>query len=298
MANGNWQVFQKKYLPQVEKSLQDYLGQLDTYPRLKEAMTYSVAAGGKRIRPLLILAVVESLGKKITEADLQVAASLELIHTYSLIHDDLPEMDNDDLRRGKPTNHKVFGPALAVLAGDGLLTTAFELLSQVKISASKKVHLLAKLAYAAGPQGMVNGQVGDIEGEKATLSLAQLEKVHSGKTGALLVYACQAGAILTDAQAEILQALEQYGANFGLAFQIYDDILDWVSTKEAMGKAVNKDQAEHKNTYPGILGLDGAYEKLAQVVSEAKQALAPLTTAGYDTSLLVELLEYFKVKEK
>ncbi|WP_301009762.1 polyprenyl synthetase family protein, partial [Ligilactobacillus agilis] len=166
MSKESWNEFAAYYLPKVEACLQDYLSKLAAYPRLKEAMMYSVNAGGKRIRPLLVLAVIKTLNGQLNQASLQVAASLELIHTYSLIHDDLPEMDNDDLRRGKPTNHKVFGQALAVLAGDGLLTTAFELLGQVKLPAETVVQLLNYLAYAAGPQGMVNGQVGDIEGEK------------------------------------------------------------------------------------------------------------------------------------
>lgn len=297
MSKESWSEFAAYYLPKVEACLQDYLSKLAAYPRLKEAMMYSVNAGGKRIRPLLVLAAIKTLNGQLNQASLQVAASLELIHTYSLIHDDLPEMDNDDLRRGKPTNHKVFGQALAVLAGDGLLTTAFELLGQVKLPAETVVQLLNYLAYAAGPQGMVNGQVGDIEGEKTALSLAELEQVHAGKTGALLVYACQAGSVICQAKQPIQMALENYGRNFGLAFQIYDDILDRVSTEEQLGKAVNKDQAEHKNTYPGILGLDGAYTKLAQTIAAANQALVPLKEAGYDVSLLAELLEYFKVKD-
>ncbi|MCP0886422.1 polyprenyl synthetase family protein [Ligilactobacillus sp. WILCCON 0076] len=293
----NLQAFEELYRPQIDQVLVDYLNSLKSNASLKKAMLYSVLAGGKRIRPILMLAVLASLRDSINKSEIEVAASLELIHTYSLIHDDLPEMDNDDLRRGKPTNHKVFGQALAVLAGDGLLTSAFEWLSQVKIDNQIKIELLHELAYAAGPQGMVNGQVGDILGEKQQLTLAQLQEVHRGKTGALLRYACKAGALMGAADDKISELLCLYGENFGLAFQIYDDILDVVSTEKEMGKAVHKDTSENKNTYPELLGLNKAYSKLEQTILAAKKNLADLEAEGIKTDLLLELLDYFEIKE-
>ena len=217
------------------------------------------------------------------------------MHTYSLIHDDLPAMDNDELRRGKATNHVVFGESMAILAGDGLLTTAFECLGQTSISAKTKCTLMSMLAFAAGPQGMVNGQVGDIENEGVKLTLPQLRNVHAQKTGALLRYAFESGGILAGVSDRALGELKELGNCFGLAFQIYDDIMDVVSTPEEMGKATHKDQSEHKNTYPGLLGLDGAYEELEKAKANAKTHLEVLAEEfGAKTMLLEELLNYFK----
>jgi geranylgeranyl diphosphate synthase type II len=289
--------FQIKYLPLIDERMCSYLADLNTYPTLKQAMLYSVQAGGKRLRPLLLLAVCQSLGRNIDEQVLGIGASLEFIHTYSLIHDDLPEMDNDDLRRGKPTNHKVFGQAMAVLAGDGLLTTAFENLASLDLPAESKVKLMGQLALAAGPQGMVDGQVGDIEGEQKRLTLAELKIVHKKKTGALLHFACLAGAILADADSKQTEALLKFGDCFGLAFQIYDDILDVVSTSKEMGKAVQKDATENKNTFPILLGLDGAYQALTDVLTQAKQELEVLKQMDVDVTLLSEFLGYFKLRK-
>ena len=287
--------FIAEYRLKVENEINSYLDGLTCYENLQDAMKYSVDAGGKRIRPLLLLAFTDYFGK-IDSAAIQAAGSLEMLHTYSLIHDDLPEMDNDDLRRGKPTNHKVFGQAMAVLAGDGLLTTAFEFLSGIKsVPASVLVELIHDFALAAGAQGMVNGQVGDIQGEGKHLSLAALQRVHAGKTGALLRYSCLAGAVLGQADQEEKQLTADFGAHFGLAFQIYDDIQDVVSTPEEMGKAVHKDQAEAKNTYPGLLGLDGAYAALDKAVEAAENDLAALESkTGRKPILIAEFLSYFK----
>ncbi|WP_412771385.1 polyprenyl synthetase family protein [Ligilactobacillus sp. WC1T17] len=291
--------FQDQYRPLLEQTMDQYLKDLNTRPLLRDAMAYSVDAGGKRIRPLIIMLVCDAFGREIDADVLACGSALEFIHTYSLIHDDLPEMDNDDLRRGKPTNHKVFGPAMAVLAGDGLLTTAFEIMSQTKLTAAVKTQLIADLALASGPQGMVNGQVGDIEGETKKLTLDQLKDVHAQKTGALLVYAFMAGGLLAGKQSAELALLKRIGANFGLAFQIYDDIMDVVSDTATMGKKTQKDQAEHKNTYPGLLGLEGAYQELAKVkklVSSDLETLAKTTDCKID--LLAALLNYFKVGNK
>ena len=224
-----------------------------------------------------------------------MAGSLEFLHTYSLIHDDLPEMDNDDLRRGKPTNHKVFGQDMAVLAGDALLTEAFGWVAKTNLSPKKRVTLVAELAKAAGANGMVAGQTGDILGEKTTLTLAELMQVHKNKTGQLLEYACFAGAILGEATPKQEQALVTFGQKFGLAFQIYDDILDVTATTAELGKTANKDVAENKNTYPRLLGLEGAKQALADTLEQAKDQLEFLAESGFETSLLRQVLEYFKL---
>ncbi|WP_281165054.1 polyprenyl synthetase family protein [Liquorilactobacillus sicerae] len=290
--------FEKRYRPLLEQHLGEYLQNLTAQPYLLKAMTYSAMAGGKRIRPMLILAVCQSFGRKIDQAVLDVAGSLELLHTYSLIHDDLPEMDNDDLRRGVLTNHKKFGQATAVLAGDGLLTTAFEWLTQTSLSSKKISELVGLLAHAAGVSGMVSGQMRDVLGEKQHLNLRQLKKLHQQKTGALILYACQAGAVLASIKSEQRAAIENYGRNFGLAFQIYDDLMDELSTTAEMGKRVHKDQSEHKNTYPSLLGISQSWIALAAAVDQAANSLETLSQAGVDCSLLQGLLTYFSKKEK
>lgn len=291
------QAFQAKYLPQLEEQM---LNKLETYAShkvLKEAMQYSVEAGGKRIRPLLVLLVCQAGGRPIEQNALQVAGSLEFMHTYSLIHDDLPEMDNDDLRRGKPTNHKVFGQDIAVLAGDALLTESLGWLTETTLLPETKVTLINALAKAAGANGMVAGQAGDILGEKQKLTLEQLIKVHQNKTGRLLEYACFAGGILANGTSRACAILADFGAEFGLAFQIYDDILDVTATTAELGKAVHKDQDHNKNTYPLILGLDKAKIALITLVSELESKLEELASEGFETSLLRQLLDYFKIRK-
>ena len=287
--------FQNKMIPLLEQHMRHYLAQFTENKTLQAAMQYWLEAGGKRIRPLLIMLICQSLGKKIDPDVLSVAGSLEFLHTYSLIHDDLPEMDNDDLRRGKPTNHKVFGQDIAVLAGDALLTEAFGWIAKTKLSPKKRVTLVAELAKAAGANGMVAGQTSDILGEKTTLTLAELMQVHKNKTGQLLEYACFAGAILGGATPKQEQALVTFGQKFGLAFQIYDDILDVTATTAELGKTANKDVAENKNTYPRLLGLEGAKQALADTLEQAKDQLEFLAGSGFETSLLRQVLEYFKL---
>ena len=287
--------FQEKMLPLLEEHLKAYLVNFDENKTLTKAMAYSLEAGGKRIRPLLIMLICESLGKKIDDDVLSVAGSLEFLHTYSLIHDDLPEMDNDDLRRGKPTNHKVFGQDIAVLAGDALLTEAFGWLAQTKLSSQIKVDLVAHLANAAGANGMVAGQVEDILGEKINYTLAELMQVHKNKTGQLLEYACYAGATLANATKGQRVTFCEFGRDFGLAFQIYDDILDVTATTEQLGKTAKKDLAENKNTYPSLLGLAGAKDALANTLEKTKKQLADLQASGVEIALLVQLLDYFKI---
>lgn len=295
MSKKTLQKLQTIEINELNQRLASQITTMQAQQTLKDAMLYSVEAGGKRIRPLIVLATCASFERQIDASVYAVAGSLELIHTYSLIHDDLPEMDNDDLRRGKATNHKVYGQALAVLAGDGLLTAAFEWLAQAGLPAEKNLTLVAELAHAAGPQRMVDGQARDIEGEHQQLTLPQLQVLHAGKTGALIRYAFVAGAQLSSATDLQEKILSDFGAAYGLAFQIYDDILDVTSTEEEMGKAVHKDAAENKNTYPTLLGLDGAKDKLAETLSQARADLTQLAATGIQCDLFEELLGYFKI---
>lgn len=282
----NLSEFRAHYEPLIQQELADQIQMLSIPASLKESMHYSLQAGGKRIRPILLLAVLHELGQDHPDA-LKVAASIEMIHTYSLIHDDLPSMDNDDLRRGMPTNHKVFGEAVAILAGDALLTYSFGVLARLNhVSSDDKVRLIDLLSVAAGAEGMVGGQVLDIEGEEKKLSLEELEQVHRLKTGALLTYSILAGAILGNAQPEEMVALGKFGEHIGLAFQIQDDILDVTGTSQELGKTAGKDESSAKSTYPGLLTLPKAKEKLDFHANEALQAVAVL---GGKTSLLEEL---------
>lgn len=266
-------------------------------PTLYSSMNYSLMAGGKRLRPALTLAVVEMTDGTITADRLRAACALELLHTYSLIHDDLPAMDNDNLRRGKATNHVKYGAGMATLAGDGLLTLAFQWVSDNELPSIIKAKLTAKLALAAGPSGMVAGQARDILGEKRTLSLPQLQYLHRQKTGALLKYAVEAGGILTNQPQPVLDQLAQFGAQFGLAFQIYDDILDVTATASELGKATHKDAGENKNTYPGLLGLNGAERQLEQALRAARKTQQRLTEmSDYSFDGLDQFLAYFQVK--
>ncbi len=229
-----------------------------------ESIEYSLMAGGKRLRPALILETFTACADASTgsagapggwRSALACAGAMELIHTFSLVHDDLPAMDNDDLRRGRPTNHKVFGDAMAVLAGDAMTVMAFELLAADAAPAHVGA-LVHELSHAAGPEGMIGGQVLDIDGENQSLSLAELQRLHRMKTGALLRASCRMGAIAAGASAQTLSAVSAYGEHLGLAFQIIDDLLDVTSTPEQMGKATGKDAAKGKNTYPALLGMD------------------------------------------
>ncbi|MCR1900628.1 polyprenyl synthetase family protein [Ligilactobacillus apodemi] len=288
--------FQAEVLPQLETHMGKHLATLNSAPKLKKAMSYSIEAGGKRIRPLMILLICQARGRVLDDDVLSVAGSLEFMHTYSLIHDDLPEMDNDDLRRGKPTNHKVFGQDIAVLAGDALLTEAIGWLAETNLAPELQVKLIKNLSQASGANGMVAGQTGDILGEQKTLTLTELMDVHRKKTGMLLEYACVAGGLLVNADEQQSENLRSFGQNFGLAFQIYDDILDVVSTTEKMGKKVHKDLAENKNTFPRLLGLDQAYEALNETLEQARKNLAQLAKTGFDVTLLAQLLGYFEAK--
>ncbi|RLJ87076.1 polyprenyl synthetase family protein [Planococcus citreus] len=284
----NLKQFRTHYEPVIQQEMAELIRALAIPESLKESMHYSLQAGGKRIRPMLVLATMHEQGAAHPDA-LKVAAAIEMIHTYSLIHDDLPSMDNDDLRRGMPTNHKVFGEAVAILAGDALLTFSFGILARLEdVSAEDKVRLIDLLSTAAGAEGMVGGQVLDIEGEEKQLGLEQLEQVHLLKTGALLTYSIISGAILSGASSEQLVALSTFGRHLGLAFQIQDDILDVTGTSEELGKTAGKDETSDKSTYPGILTLPKAKEKLDYHAQQALNALAELPG---EQQLLKELTE-------
>lgn len=270
----------KKYMDEklqvFEPYMLGYVNELQAPNELKEAMAYSLKAGGKRIRPMLLFAALETYGQK-AEKGLDAACALEMIHTYSLIHDDLPAMDNDDLRRGKPTNHKVFGEATAILAGDALLTYAFEIIARSDVySPEQAVQLIRMLSVAAGPAGMVGGQAADMEGEKKTLSLAELEYIHHHKTGRLLAFSVMAGALIGGADKAETALLETYARHIGLAFQIRDDILDVEGTEEEIGKPIGSDESNEKSTYPVLLTMDGAKKKLSEELQGAHDAIALL----------------------
>lgn len=254
------------------------LARYNTAPaKLIEAIAYSLYAGGKRLRPALILESCRACGGSSQAMDhaLIAAAAMEFIHTFSLVHDDLPAMDNDDLRRGRPTNHKVFGEALAILAGDAMTTLAFEILA-TDVPSPTNARMIRELAHSSGPAGMIGGQVLDMEGETKRLTLEQLQQLHRMKTGALLTCSCRLGAIAAGADQSKLDALTTFGQNLGLAFQIVDDILDETSTPEQMGKATKKDAAKGKNTYPVLLGLDGSRAAATAALNTALSAIEPL----------------------
>ncbi|MGE7862295.1 (2E,6E)-farnesyl diphosphate synthase [Bacillus mobilis] len=262
----------------VEEKLVSYANELQCPNVLREAMAYSLEAGGKRLRPLLLFATLQAFGKE-RNLGVGAACALEMIHTYSLVHDDLPCMDDDDLRRGKPTNHKVFGEAMAVLAGDGLLTYAFQVImayEQKEISAEKKVRLVLELAKAAGPEGMVGGQVADMEAEGKQLTIDELEYIHKHKTGKLLEFAVLAGSILSDATEEQEEKLLLFAKYIGLAFQIRDDILDVEGTEEEIGKPIGSDVSNEKSTYTTLFTVDRAKDILEDTIAKAKDAIGSL----------------------
>ena len=257
----------------VEKAIEGFYEAKQIAPRLVESILYSVHAGGKRIRPLLLLELLEAFHAPILEAHFQVAAALEMIHTGSLIHDDLPAMDDDDYRRGQLTNHKKFGEDLAILAGDSLFLDAFGCVAEADLPASIRVQLIALLSDASGTAGMVAGQVLDMEGEGASLTLDQLQVIHANKTGRLLAYPFQAAGILLELEPAVATLLEEIGLHLGLAFQIRDDILDVTADFASLGKTPQKDLQAEKSTYPALLGLDGAQAYLDRELDACEDLL-------------------------
>lgn len=265
----------------VNARLASYLDpQPDCPDRLREAMAYSLLAGGKRLRPLLTLFACNAAGGD-PERALPAACALEMVHTYSLIHDDLPAMDNDDFRRGRPTNHKVFGEALAILAGDALLTLAFEVVARDVTPPAVAAACCADLASAAGPCGMVAGQVVDLEAEQGGLTtLAELEAIHRRKTGRLITCALTMGAQIAQTDSDSLARLRTFGQCVGLAFQITDDLLDVAGDAGKLGKGVRKDAAAGKLTYPGLLGVAESRRRAEALIDEAEALLTPFGERG------------------
>jgi geranylgeranyl diphosphate synthase type II len=275
----NLKVYLQQQATHVDKALDKYLPNEDRLPQqLHKAMRYSIFAGGKRIRPVLMLAACDAVGGQ-SEKALRAACAMEMIHTYSLIHDDLPAMDDDDMRRGRPTSHKVFGEATAILAGDALLTEAFTLLTEpltdFEVAPAIQLRITNIIAKAAGSAGMVGGQIVDMESEGAErgIDLPTLEYIHTHKTGALIKAAIESGALFGEADRQKFKALSRYGELAGLAFQIADDILDVEGDQSALGKEVGSDEARGKATYVSLLGLAEAKNRADELRDMALQTL-------------------------
>jgi geranylgeranyl diphosphate synthase type II len=280
---------------QIDRALDGYLPRATVKPAtIHKAMRYSLFAGGKRLRPVLALAAAEACGASV-ETALPAACAVECIHTYSLIHDDLPAMDDDDLRRGRPTSHKVFGEGIAILAGDALLTIAFEILAQAKETTRYKMPaLIRELATASGSQWLIAGQVLDLEGEGKKLTGKQLQFIHQAKTAALLTSSIRLGAMSANATSARLESLTAFGQALGLAFQVIDDILDVTQTTEKLGKTAGKDVAATKATYPAIFGLERSRAEAQRLTADAHKALAPL---GSKAATLREIADYLLARD-
>ncbi len=283
-------IYLKKQGKAVDAALSRLLPPATTKPvTLHRAMRYSLFAGGKRLRPIACLAAAEACGGS-RSAALPAACSVECIHTYSLIHDDLPCMDDDDLRRGLPTSHKVFGEGIAVLAGDALLTKAFEILSSApETSRYKTRHLLHELSFASGSRALIAGQVADLEAEGKPSTRSDLLFIHKGKTAAMIVASLRLGAMSANAAPATLQSLTTFGKNLGLAFQVIDDILDITQTSEKLGKSAGKDLSAQKTTFPALMGLPAARKEARRLTLAAQTALAPL---GKSASRLREIADH------
>jgi len=290
----------EEHLPPLRASVESALGQTlrlsgHCPPILRESMQYSVAAGGKRLRPMLVLLSCEACGGDIEQA-LPAAAAIELVHTYSLIHDDLPAMDDDDLRRGQPTNHVKFGEATAILAGDGLLTLAFEIVAGLTIAPDRVVACIRELASGSGAEGMVGGQQADLEAETGGItSVDHLESIHRRKTGRLIGAALRMGGRIAGATDDRLSALTRYGDDIGLAFQIADDLLDLTSTPETLGKGVQKDAGRNKLTYPGLLGVEESQRRAEALTDDA---ISAIRDAGLNSRGLEALARYVVLRDR
>jgi geranylgeranyl diphosphate synthase, type II len=271
----NLKAYLKSRQEKIERALDRHLPKESTKPAtIHKAMRYSLFAGGKRLRPILCLAAAETCGGKIDNA-LPLACALECIHTYSLVHDDLPSMDNDDFRRGRLTCHKVFGDGIAVLAGDALLTIAFEIVSRAKPTSRYNMStLLREVAVAAGSQKLIAGQVADLEAEGKETTRAGLRYIHENKTAAILTTSVRLGAMSVNANPKQLAAITRFGRALGLAFQVIDDILDVTQTSEKLGKSAGKDVAAKKATYPAVIGLDKSRAEAKRLTKQAHDALS------------------------
>ena len=280
----------------VESALEEFYGDQQLAANLREAVLYSIHAGGKRIRPYLLLEVLESLQVPITIAHAQVAAALEMIHTGSLIHDDLPAMDDDDFRRGRLTNHKKFGEALAILAGDALFLDPYALIAQADLPNEIKVDLIASLSLSSGSMGMVAGQVLDMEGEGKHLNLEELQTIHANKTGKLLAFPFQAAGVIAGLDENLQKQLKTVGELIGLAFQVRDDILDVTASFEEIGKTPQKDLQAEKSTYPALLGLDEAKFFCNRTLDQANEKLDVISQlVDFDKEPIVKIVESLRI---
>lgn len=282
----------------IDAAIRDYYQQknLPVSHELITAILYSVDGGGKRIRPLIFLDLLEGFGLELTDSHFDVAASLEMIHTGSLIHDDLPAMDNDDYRRGCLTNHKKFDEATAILAGDSLFLDPFDLLAQTELSAEIRVELIQALSHASGTFGMVGGQMLDMKGEGQELDLSQLAQIHEHKTGKLLSFPFVAAGIVAQQGLEVLDNLQEAGQLIGLAFQVRDDILDVTADFEALGKTPGKDVVAGKSTYPALLGLDKSYDILEESLNKAEAIFQNLAESqGFKKDSVIEIIERLRL---
>ena len=281
----------------IEKLLKEYMPEEKGYQKtIFEAMNYSLKAGGKRLRPILTLEACRIVGGN-EEDVIPFAIAIEMIHTYSLIHDDLPALDNDDLRRGRPTNHKVYGDAMAILAGDGLLNYAFEIMLKSSIgkeNPAKYLNAINEIANSSGVYGMIGGQVVDIESEDKKIEMEKLDFIHLNKTAAIIVGCMRAGAIIGDATEEQLENITKYATNIGLSFQIADDILDITGDESKLGKKVGSDIDNNKSTYPSLIGLEKSKEIANDLINEAKTRISNIKG---DTEFLNDLAEYIVARD-
>ena len=282
----------------VESALEEFYGDQQLAANLREAVLYSIHAGGKRIRPYLLLEVLESLQVPITIAHAQVAAALEMIHTGSLIHDDLPAMDDDDFRRWRLTNHKKFGEALAILAGDALFLDPYALIAQADLPNEIKVDLITSLSLSSGSMGMVAGQVLDMEGEGKHLNLEELQTIHANKTGKLLAFPFQAAGVIAELDENLQKQLKTVGELIGLAFQVRDDILDVTASFEEIGKTPQKDLQAEKSTYPALLGLDEAKVFCNRTLDQANEKLDVISQlVDFDKEPIVKIVESLRIND-
>ena len=280
----------------VESALEEFYGDQQLAANLRDAVLYSIHAGGKRIRPYLLLEVLDALKVPITLAHAQVAAALEMIHTGSLIHDDLPAMDDDDFRRGRLTNHKKFGEALAILAGDALFLDPYALIAQADLPNEIKVDLIASLSLSSGSMGMVAGQVLDMEGEGKHLNLEELQTIHANKTGKLLAFPFQAAGVIAELDENLQRQLKTVGELIGLAFQVRDDILDVTASFEEIGKTPQKDLQAEKSTYPALLGLDEAKVFCNRTLDQANEKLDVISQlVDFDKEPIVKIVESLRI---
>lgn len=293
------------YLNMTEHRVNEALRQYSNWPnvpeQLRDAMRYSLLAGGKRLRPALVLAVMECFGKNSSDA-MPAACAIEMIHTYSLIHDDLPAMDDDDYRRNRLTNHKVYGEAMAILSGDALLTHAFWLLAKLPeladstIRADIVLRVIEDVASHAGPEGMVAGQVLDMQGEQGVTTISELEAIHRRKTGDLIVCSLRVGGHLSEASPDQMDALTQFGYQIGLAFQIQDDLLDVIGDKEKLGKETNRDEATLKVTYPYLLGIDECKRWVNNLTKNGKESI--MAARIPDPNRLTQLADFLVQRDR